>query len=268
MIRSKAALSKLWAAGVTLLMLGACGGSESNSMPEDNRCGPHGSFHDDGDGTGHCHCEQGYVEENGSCVVMMMSRPQPMPKDPTKPDCGAHGSFDGRTCQCDAGYTQTGLREARTCEAIPTCTGPDDNQEPNNLPAEAKTLPNPEGGFYACPVDPDWYFITVKEGDKVKATITFAGDKVDLDLFLYGPSSRDPRALSLEENSNVETASFVAKGNGTAGILIQPYGIGEGSYQLKVEIEAGEVPMCNGPGGACSTNQDCCSGHCHVGHCH
>ena len=60
----------------------------------------------------------------------------------------------------------------------------------------------------------------------------------------------------------------MARAEGRAGILVMPYGVGEGSYQIRVDIEPGEPPMCGGPGASCQASADCCSGNCHVGHCH
>lgn len=45
-------------------------------------------------------------------------------------------------------------------------------------------------------------------------------------------------------------------------------GLGEGAYQIDVDIQAGEPPMCASPGASCRSGPDCCSGNCHVGHCH
>ena len=194
-----------------------------------------------------------------------VAAPQPGPNDP---DCGTHGDFNGRACVCDAGYTQTGLAEGRTCEAIPPCQGTDDGYEPNDIPAKAVDLATVSGSLFACPADADWFVFPVTAGDLVTVELRFDGALVDLDLLLYGPSSRSPRALSLDIVGNSERAAFVARTDGTAGIYVQPYGLGEGAYELLVDVRPGEAPTCAAPGAFCTSAPDCCSGICHVGHCH
>jgi hypothetical protein len=158
--------------------------------------------------------------------------------------------------------------DARFCAAIPSCQGEDDGFEPNDFPADGSQLPQVSDSLYACPANADWYLFPVVAGDRVAAEIRFDGAAVDLDLFLFGPSSADPRAFSVEETGDVEFATFVARSDGTAGLLVLPYGIGEGSYEIQVDVQAGQAPVCASPGGFCQAAQDCCSGFCHFGHCH
>jgi probable HAF family extracellular repeat protein len=65
----------------------------------DLECGPNGDAHGD-----HCDCDDGYVEENGTCV----------PGTPPPPDCGEHGTADGDHCHCDDGYVE----EEGTCVPV------------------------------------------------------------------------------------------------------------------------------------------------------
>lgn len=242
----------------------ACGGTEPEpTSPANMRdCGPHGELHTSASGDSHCHCDPGYTERNGSCAA---SAPPP---PPPRLDCGPHGTYTGRACECDMGYTQAGLGDDRTCVALPACSMPNDRYEPNDLPSEGTMLSELSGPAYACPGDNDWYLFPVTAGDEVTVELRFRGDDVDLDLLLYGPGSSQPQAWSLASSGDRESASFVAVADGTAGILVDPYGTGEGAYEVSVEVEAGAPPMCANPGELCRSALDCCSGNCHVGHCH
>lgn len=231
-------------------------------------CGPNGVLHSGPGGDPHCDCDPGFSVVDGTCVeAAPPPAADPMPVS-TDPDCGSNGIFDGSSCRCDPGYTQVGLGELRTCAEIPACTSNDDAHEPNDLPGDAALLSEVDGLLYACPANPDWYIFPVTAGDRVSVLIQFDGARVDLDLVLYGPSSRNPRALSLEAAGNTEAAGFVVRADGTAGIYVVPYGTGQGGYELLVDVQSGEAPMCLGPGAFCSSSQDCCSNVCHIGHCH
>jgi hypothetical protein len=243
----------------------ACGGPEPAEQQQEDRassCGPHGRLHRGPGVEPHCHCDDGYEVEEGRCVEVSVMT------DRSTPDCGPNGVFDGRSCDCQAGYTQTGVGADRTCQAIPACLGANDPHEPNDEPATATPFPEVTGPLYACPTEADWFTFGVTAGDRVEVEVRFDGEEVDLDLFLFGPSSSDPRALSIEAAGDMERASFVARQEGTAGALVLPYGIGEGAYEMELRIEEGEAPMCAGPGGFCRTPADCCSGICHGDHCH
>lgn len=249
-----------WLAAIVL----ACGGSvepQPNAEPMAD-CGPHGSLHVAADGDAHCHCDSGYTEQDGSCELVV---PPPPPRGL---DCGSNGTASGRGCTCEPGYTQTASGDARTCEALPSCQGTDDDYEPNSQPTDAQLLPASGSSLYACPGDDDWFVFAVAAGDRVSVEITFDGRAVDLDLYIFDPGAAEPRGRSISTENSQESASFVASEGGTAGVLVTPYGIGEGGYQITVSIEAGEPPMCAGPGGSCRAGADCCSGQCHVGHCH
>ena len=251
--------------GITLLVV-ACGGTEEdsngNSVPD--QCGPNGHAHTVSGGGTHCDCNDGYYDLSGTCV------PERLPPASTTmdPDCGDYGTFNGRTCECIMGYTQIGTQENRSCVEIPLCQGLDDSFEPNNDPDRASSVLPSSESLYACPADPDWFVFEVTSGDTVRAEVRFSGASVDLDLFLYGPSSRSPRAFSVGDTGNSETAMFTARADGTAGILVSPYGIGEGEYQITVTVEDGEPSMCSPPGAVCRVADDCCSGYCHLQHCH
>src|SRR5690606_34056400 len=71
-----------------LLLLVGCGGPAS--APD---CGEHGEPHGD-----HCHCDEGYVEEGGTCV----------PGAAAPDACGEHGAAHGDHCDCDEGYVEEG----------------------------------------------------------------------------------------------------------------------------------------------------------------
>jgi len=262
-----------WAAMALGLVWGvvACGGAEGTGPAggvDDvaSNCGPHGRLVEDVAEGPNCDCDEGHAVEDGVCVEVVE---EVDPVEPTQPNCGPHGTFDGRSCRCDSGHTQTGTGLERTCEPIPECRGPNDPHEPNDLPSEA--VPLTEIGvepLYACPAEGDWFTFPVEAGDRVVAEIRFNGQQVDLDLFAFGPSSRDARAFSISESSSVERADFQARATGTAGVLVSAYGVGEGAYELDVEIEAGELPECAPAGGFCRSSADCCSRVCHIDHCH
>lgn len=258
--------------GFVLAAMAACGGSEPEPNPSGAQCGPNGRLHRGPGVEPHCHCDDGYEVQDDTCVLSVPpddhGRTVPPPPEISGPDCGEHGQFDGDSCSCDSGFTQTGLGAERTCEEIPACMGLNDDFEPNDLPAQATMHSEVEGSLYACPADPDWFVFPVTAGDRVTAEVFFDGAAVDLDLFLFGPSSPDPRSFSVEASGDRESASFRARVDGTAGVLVMPYGIGQGSYSLTVDIEEGDAPICMGPGGFCRSSQDCCSGTCHVDHCH
>lgn len=226
-------------------------------------CGPNGTLHVGPGVDPHCDCNDGYTVENGICVPRQSS-----PVVDQAPNCGPNGRFDGTSCSCDQGYTQTGLEADRRCERIPECQAPNDGFEPNDVPSQAVPWSEVSGSLYACPADADWYIFPVTAGDTVSVELTFSGASVDLDLLLYGPSSRNYRAFSVSAGGNREAASFVARADGTAGVWVMPYGTGEGAYDLRIDVQEGEPPMCVGPGAFCRQPADCCSNICHVGHCH
>jgi len=161
-----------------------------------------------------------------------------------------------------------GGAENLSCAAIPPCQGANDSFEPNDSPSRGSDLSQVRGALYACPADEDWFLFSVKAGDRVTTQIQFEGDSVDLDLFMFEPRSIDPVAFSVEAVGDSETASFVSRSSGVAALLVIPYGVGEGSYLLQVDVEAGDGPVCASPGGFCQRSSDCCSGTCHIGHCH
>lgn len=182
--------------------------------------------------------------------------------------CGPHGRLDGLQCRCDPGFTQDGLGDAITCVAIPGCAGSNDEFEPNDEPALATRLPGPTTvEAYICPADGDWYVLPLEAGDTIRASAVFDGPAVDIDLYLFGPTSPSPVDASAGLES-VERVEFTTPRAGSAGIYVRGYGIGEGDYELRIETVAGEVPPCAGPGGFCRTNADCCSNDCHINHCH
>ena len=250
------------------LLVAACGGAEvdSTSNGDESPCGPNGHLHSGAGVSAHCDCDPGYTVVDGTCVEAQSTPPTPPAS--TDPDCGPNGVFDGRICKCDPGYTQTGLRQTRTCVQVPACQGADDQYEPNDEPSQASTITQFDGPLYACPADADWFVLSVTAGDRVRVGLRFSGAEVDLDLYLYGPSAQGPRAFSLSSNSDSEVAEFVARADGAAGVLVVPYGIGEGTYQLTVKVDSGAPPMCLSPGEFCNGSADCCSAVCHQGHCH
>lgn len=175
--------------------------------------------------------------------------------------------FDGRSCRCDPGYTQTGVGNDRSCVAIPACIGPDDAYEDNDDPDNAAAISSGSSQQYGCPADADWYVIPLEAGDELSVLIEFDGSAVDLDLFLFGPDSSGPLDFSTG-TGNEESARIVTRQAGTGGILVNPYGTGQGGYSMAVSVQGGEVPECSAPGGPCGVNGDCCSNSCHLGHCH
>ncbi len=253
-------------AGLALALgVSACGGAEGDDGgPSGSECGPFGVLIVPPGGEARCACVEGYEVEDGQCVEEVI----PGPDEPTGPECGENGAFDGRSCVCDQGYTQTGAGLARTCELVPACVGPNDVNEPNDAWAEATRFGEMAGPLYACPAEEDWYTLNVESGDEVDVRIQFDGGEVDLDLFLFGPSSLKPRAFAVTASGNAEQAKFVARASGTAGIVVLTYGVGEGGYQMDVQVEEGNGPQCVGPWGACRAPADCCSGFCHIDHCH
>ena len=252
-----------------MVALGAsgCGGTEAEV---ESPCGPHGRLHRGPGVEPHCHCDDGHEVEGGRCVESVAAEPpasDPEP-DPETPDCGPHGTLEWGACQCEPGHTRTGQGLAQTCAPIPQCRGPNDAHEPNDEPSSATPWADVSGDLYACPAEADWFTFAVEAGDRIDVELRFDGAEVDLDLFLFGPSSRDPRALAVESSGNLERSGFVALASGTAGALVAPYGVGEGAYAIDVRVEAGEVPECSGPGGFCRADADCCSRICHGTHCH
>lgn len=182
--------------------------------------------------------------------------------------CGPHGVLEGPRCRCDPGYAQTGSGEGIFCTEIPACTRADDTYEPNDEPALATRLGGPGVvDAYVCPATGDWYVLSVEAGDTVLVEATFDGEAVDIDLYLFGPTSPDPVDASLG-TGDLERVRFTTPRAGSAGIFVRVYGIGEGAYQLQIDVLEGEPPRCAPPGALCRVNADCCSSDCHIGHCH
>lgn len=257
------AFSTLALASGLLLALSGCGDDTSEPVT-DGPCGPHGSLHSGPGSDPHCHCERGYEERDGTCVEATPVTP----REPGMPDCGEHGHFDGQACDCHPGHTQTGLEDERTCEAIPACAGSDDPHEPNDRPEDATPSNGLGDALYACPANDDWYVFLVKAGDRVTVDLSFESNQLDLDLVLFAPNSSEPVAIS-DGLAGTEQVSFTMAEDGVARVLVTPYGIGQGPYDLSMDIEREmEAPMCAPPGGSCSQPSDCCSSHCHGGHCH
>ncbi|MGV3624709.1 MAG: hypothetical protein ACO1OB_28070, partial [Archangium sp.] len=72
--------------------------------PPGPTCGDHGHAHDD-----HCHCDRGYTEVDGVCVVK-----PPADGGQQVDACGPHGEQHDDHCHCDAGYEEVG----GTCVAV------------------------------------------------------------------------------------------------------------------------------------------------------
>lgn len=252
-----------------LLALG-CGDEANDIASTTSPCGPNGVLHIGAGVDPHCHCDDGFVAVDETCVAEEPIETTPEP-EPTVPDCGPNGSFDTSQgiCDCDPGYTVTGTNQQRTCELIPPCEQPDDEYEPNNAFRDATALRDVNRPLFACPADADVFEVWVTGGDRITAAVRFDGSVVDLDLLLFSPSSGTRlQSFSASSSGNSETAGFVARQDGYARIVVAPYGLGQGPYELSVDVQAGELPMCAGPGGFCRAPQDCCSGFCHINHCH
>ncbi len=252
-----------------LVLALACGDADppEDSSPLDP-CAPNGRLHGElGSERAHCHCDEGFIGDGLRCVVDEVTVAPP-PQD-GRPQCGSHGRFNGRFCECDPGYTQIGAGSERRCAEIPACVGPDDDHEPNDSPREATRWMPGRSEHHSCPGNPDWYVLQLQAGDELTVTLRYDPSRMDIDLFLYGPGSPDPLDYSIG-TSGAERASFVARSAGAAGIAVIPYGIGEGPYTMEVTVEAGEPPppTCARPGASCRVNADCCSGDCHFDHCH
>ncbi|MEM1023614.1 MAG: pre-peptidase C-terminal domain-containing protein [Myxococcota bacterium] len=263
----------LYLPGAVCALFVGCGGPEED--PDPDGCGPNGSLHQSFTGNLHCHCDSGFDEFDGICLPESetdtppsppISNPPPPP--PSEVDCGANASFDGSRCRCDEGFTLVGDAQNLSCAAIPACTGQNDPFEPNDSPGLGTSLSQVQDALYACPADEDWYVFSVSAGDQVTAQIQFDGSSVDLDLFLFEPQATNPTAFSVEAAGDAESASFVSRASGTAVMLVVPYGVGEGGYLMQVNVEPGQAPVCANPGAFCQRSSDCCSGSCHVGHCH
>lgn len=212
-----------------------------------------------GDGKPECVRDAGGIEDAGVADTGASE-----PADP----CAPHGRLDGLRCRCDPGYTQDGVGGDITCVAIPECSGHDDDFEPNDEPARSTILTGASTiDAYICPADQDWYVLPVEAGDTIRASAVFDGPTVDIDLYLFGPTSANPVDVSAGTGS-AEAVEHTTPRAGSAGVLVRGYGIGEGGYQLSIETVAGEPPPCARPGAFCRTNADCCSNDCHVGHCH
>jgi len=175
----------------------------------------------------HCHCDDGHEVEDDRCVESVVADPPaPDPQlDPETPDCGPHGTLERGTCQCAPGHTHTGRGPAQTCAPIPECRGPNDGHEPNDDPSSATPRADVSGDLYACPAEADWFTFSVEAGNRVDVELRFDGAEVDLDLFLFGPSSPDPRARAVESSGDFERAGFVASG---PGAFTQPNPPGRG----------------------------------------
>ncbi|WP_083682660.1 DUF3466 family protein [Archangium sp. Cb G35] len=87
----------------TAILLGGCGSSDGTEPPE---CGGNGHLHGD-----HCHCDDGYTEQGGTCV----------PSEEPVVECGGHGHLDGDHCHCDAGYTEQDGTCVPAEEPTPDC---------------------------------------------------------------------------------------------------------------------------------------------------
>lgn len=133
---------------------------------------------------------------------------------------------------------------------------------------QGTALSRVSGPLYACPQDEDWYLVGMTPGDTLPAEIRFDGAAVDLDLYVFAPQTARPADWSTSHDSSIERATFVSQSEGTAVILVVPYGTGEGAYELVANVAVGEGPMCAPPGGSCRSAGDCCSGFCHIDHCH
>lgn len=208
-------------------------------------CGEHGKSHGD-----HCHCNAGYTERDGVCVVAgdasagqdassvdaaAVADGEVHDHDAEVEACGGHGHLHGSECHCDDGYVASGS----TCVVAPACMS-EDRHEPNNASSEA----TPWMASYAhetlrvCAGRPDWFRIPVGVGQTltVRATFTHAHGDIDLGLWPVGVDTvhRAPVARADGTVDN-ETLRYTATTGGDFWLGVIVYGRGDLPYTLSVE---------------------------------
>lgn len=154
-------------------------------------------------------------------------------------DCGPNGRSHGDHCDCDEGFVE---RDG-CCVPPPPCSGPDDELEENDSPAEATPVPATGASYESlrhCPADSDMFAIPLARGQRVEVRATFTHARGDIDLYLFRPNTADPghaRPVARSNGSaNNERIAYTATEDGAYLLWVTGYNGAENAYGLSVQI--------------------------------